>query len=167
MPDLYSVSILGDRNLLRNFESLPDIVKQILFAKVEGWLDELEDKVKENIRDRLQQKTGRLLAAVDQVIQNDGSRIEGMVTIEGVPYAKAQDTGADIAAHIIRPKNAKVLRFIMNGQKAYAQYVFHPGAHIPGVRYAKDAYSEMGPKISSQLKTAVVQGIRAHMRQGS
>lgn len=164
MPDLYSVSILNDRNLIRNFEQLPDIVKQLLFLKVESWLDQLEGKVKENIRDRLQQKSGRLLAAVDHTVSSDGDRIEGYVTIEGVPYAKAQDTGADIAAHIIRPKNARVLRFIMNGQKAYAQYVFHPGAHIPGTRYAKDAYSEMGPQISKELKTTIVQGIRQHMR---
>lgn len=167
MADFYHAELIGDRNALLNFERMPDVVKQILHAKITAITDDTEQMVADNITSRLKTKTGRLLAGLHSKVVDLGTRIEGIVYIEGVPYAGIQDAGGTISAHVIRPKNSPVLRFFMNGQKVYARYVFHPGAHIPGVRYVKDVLSGMGPRISRDIKTGIVQGIRANMRSGS
>jgi hypothetical protein len=166
MADFYHFELVGARNALLNFEQLPDAAKRILHEKITQWTDVAEGLVRDNIQSRLQTKSGRLLAGLKSNVREAGYRVEGTVYIEGVPYSRLQDIGGTISAHMIRPKNSPVLRFMMNGKKVYAQYVFHPGAHIPGVRYMKDAFSSVGPQLSRDIKTGIVQGIREHMRNG-
>lgn len=161
-----SLEILGHREALRNLEYMPDTVRAILLRKTGDWIEELEGRVIDNILSRLNKNSsGKLAGAVQSEVRQQGSRIEGEVWIEGIPYAKAQEQGASIPAHIIEPKNAKVLAFIgATGDKVFALRVFHPGAAIPPTFFMKDAYREMGPLISKGIKKAIVEGIRAKMR---
>jgi hypothetical protein len=164
MSDFLILDILGDRNALRNMESMPDTVRAILLVKTEDWVDELESKVINNILDRLQEKSGDLLNSVTTEVGETGSRVFGRVSVN-TPYAKAQDTGAVTPPHVILPRDAKILAFIgATGDKVFATRVFHPGAVIPGTRYMKDAYRDMSSEISRGVKTSIVQGIRAKMR---
>lgn len=165
--DFLSVEVIGDRNLLRNLDQMPDIVRVILSQKVKTWTEKLADKVRENIESRLNRHTGKLLGSVKTKYTNRGKlQVEGQVYIAGVPYAEAQEEGATTPPHMIYPTKAKVLAFIASsGDKMFAMHVFHPGAQIPAEHFMKDAYREMGPEISRGIKTAVVQGIRAKMRQ--
>lgn len=164
--DFLSVDILGERNLIRNIDQLPETVRVILKEKVTDWTFKLKGKVIDNIRERLKEKTGDLTRGVEAEVTQEGLRVEGRVYIAGVPYAKAQEEGAAIPPHMIYPRNGKVLAFIAaTGDKVFATRVFHPGAVIPPHWFMKDAYREMGPDISRGIKTAVVQGIRAKMRQ--
>lgn len=164
----FHVDVIGDRNALRNIDQLPDTVRVILLEKTRVWVTTLQGKVEDNILDRLEQKSGRLLAGVRSEVVEDGIRIEGRVFIEGVPYARAQEDGASIPPHIIRPRNAKVLAFMAaTGEKVFARHVFHPGATLQPKNFAKDAYREMGAEISKGIKNAIVQGIRQKMRAAS
>lgn len=168
MSDFLSVELIGERALTRNLEQMPDAVRAILLDKVRMWTEDLYQKVEDNIIDRLNQKTGRLLEGLDMEVTTEGVRVEGRVFISGVPYAKAQEDGAVTPPHMIYPRNAKVLAFIAaTGDKVFATRVFHPGAVIPAKNFMKDAYREMGPQISRGIKNAVVQGIREKMRSGS
>lgn len=165
--DFLYVEILGERNLLRNIDQLPEAVRTILLAKVKGWTEKTADAVRANIEARLSNKSRKLIEGVKEEVFEEGDRIEGRVYIAGVPYATAQEKGASIPPHIIRPRNAKVLAFFgVGGDKVFATRVFHPGGQIPPQYFMKDAYREMGPQISRGIKTAVVEGIRAQMRQG-
>lgn len=165
--DFISVQIIGERTLTRNLDHMPDTVRAILLAKVESWTAKLRDKVEENIINRLNQKSGKLLEGVQMEVTNDGLRVEGRVYIAGVPYAAAQEKGAVTPPHMIFPQNGKVLAFIAaTGDKVFATRVFHPGGQILPKHYMKDAYREMGPEISRGIKNAVVQGIRENMRRG-
>lgn len=163
--DLFSVAVLGDRNLLRNLSQLPDVVQEILYRKIEGWTDDMADQIVDNIRSRFKVKSGKLIDAVQAVISEEGGTIKGFVTIDA-PYARIQDTGGHTAAHIIRPKTARVLRFMWNGKKAFARFVNHPGSVIPGTRYVKDAYLATSKIVGRDAKKAIVEGIRQHMRSG-
>jgi len=166
-PDFLYAEIVGDRNLTRNLDQLPDIVREILLDKVRSWTEALRDRVEENIVDRLKQKTGNLLKGVQMEIIEDGVRVDGRVYIAGVPYAVAQEKGATTPIHEILPRNSKVLAFMAaTGDKVFATRVIHPGGKIPAANYMRDAYREMGPEISRGIKTAIVQGIRANMRAG-
>lgn len=166
--DFLYIDILGDRNLLRNLDQMPDTVRAILLDKVEGWTAQLEQDVAANIASKLKQQSGKLAAGLGSEVHEEGKRIVGRVFIGGVPYAKPQEEGADVGPHMIYPRKGKVLAFIgATGQKVFATRVSHPGGHIPAAHFMKDAYRERGPEISRGIKNAVVQGLRAKMRQSA
>jgi hypothetical protein len=165
--DFLYVEVLGDRNLLRNLDQMPDTVREILVDKVTQWTQKIKDTAGQNIQARLKQKSGKLLQNLDSEVIEDGKRVEGRVFIHGVPYAKTQDQGATVGPHMIYPHKARVLAFYgATGQKVFATRVSHPGGHIPATYFMKDAYREQGPEISRGIKKAVIDGIRAQMRSG-
>jgi len=165
--DFLSVEVIGERALTRNIDQMPEVVRTILAVKVKDWTHRLAEAVRSNIESRLSQKSGKLLRGVQEEVIVGRDRVEGRVFIAGVPHAQAQERGAVIPPHIIRPRNAKVLAFFAaTGDKVIASRVFHPGGQIPPHYFMKDAYREMGPEISRGIKKAVVEGILARMRQG-
>jgi hypothetical protein len=164
--DFLYMDVLGERTLTRNLDQMPDTVRAILLDKVSRWTSDIADEVRANIMARLNQKSGSLLAGVKTEITTEGLRVEGRVYIEGIPHARAQEKGAAIRPHTILPRNAKVMAFFAaSGQKVFATRVFHPGGQIPPTHFMKDAFRDKGPEISRGLKNAIVQGIRAKMRQ--
>lgn len=165
--DFLYVDVVGDRNLLRNLDQMPDTVRAILLDKVKRYTEQVADDVRTNIMERLNQKTGQLLAGVKTELITEGVRVDGRVYIEGSPHAMAQEKGAVTPPHMIYPRNGKVLAFMAaTGHKVFATRVFHPGGQIPGQHFMKDAFRASGPEISRGIKNAVVEGIRAKMRQG-
>lgn len=174
--DFLYVDVLGDRNLLRNIDQMPDIVRAILLEKVKSWTEKLKEKVEENIHERLNKSSKpkiysgspkHLADSVEVEIIEDGMKIDGRIYIAGVPYARIQDEGGATPPHMIYPTKSKVLAFLAaSGDKMFATRVAHPGGHVPASRYMKDAFREMGPEISRGVKLSVVQGIRAKMRSG-
>lgn len=168
MGDFLSLEIMGERELLRNLNQMPDTVRTILADKARLWTEKTQQKVQDNIRERFKEGgSGKLLEGVEMEVVQDGVRVEGRVFIAGVPYARAQEDGALTPPHMIYPRNGKLLAFIgATGDKVFATRVFHPGGQIRGKHYMKDAYREMAPQISRGIKNAVVQGIRASMRSG-
>lgn len=165
--DFLYVDIVGDRNLLRNLDQMPDTVRAILLEKVKGYTEQVADDVRANIMERLNQKTGNLLAGVQTELRTEGVRIDGRVYIAGSPHAVIQEKGGVTPPHMIYPRNGKVLAFMAaTGHKVFATRVFHPGGQIPPQHFMKDAFRENGPAISRGIKNAVVEGIRAKMRGG-
>lgn len=166
--DFLYVDVLGDRNLLRNLDQMPDVVRAILLDKVEAWTSTLENDVRENIMARLKEQSGKLLGGLDSEVIQERNRIEGRVFIHGVRYARPQEEGATVGPHMIYPNKGKVLAFIGGtGNKIFATRVSHPGGHIPAHRFMKDAFREKGPQISRGIKKAVIDGVRAKMRQSA
>jgi hypothetical protein len=166
--DFLYLDVLGDRNLLRNLDQMPDVVRAVLLDKVERWTATLKDDVRENIASKLKEQSGKLAAGLDSEVYEEGKRVVGRVFIAGVPYARPQEEGATVGPHMIYPRKGKVLAFYgATGQKIFATKVSHPGGHIPAAHFMKDAYREHGAEISRGIKNAVVQGLRAKMRQSA
>lgn len=166
--DFLSVEVVGDRVLLRNLFQLPDVVRQILGPKVEEWTEKTAEAVRENIEHKLSEKTGKLLAGVKTEVTQSKTKINGRVYISAadVPYAEAQEEGVVTPPHMIFPSKAKVLAFVgRTGDKVFAAYVLHPGGQIPAHHFMKEAYQKMAPEISKGIKKAVIDGIRAKMRE--
>lgn len=163
--DFLYLDVLGDRNLLRNIDQMPDTVRAILLDKVEHWTNELADAVRENIESRFKNGGARMKEDVQVEIIEDGLRIDGRVFIAGNSHARIQEEGGQTPPHMIYPTKGKVLAFMSaTGEKVFATRVFHPGGQIPAKHFMKDAFREKGPQISRGIKNAVVQGIRAKMR---
>jgi hypothetical protein len=166
--DFLYLEVLGERNLLRNLDQMPDVVREILVVKVTQWTKQLEQDVADNIHSRLKEKTGKLIGGLDSEVIDEGKRIEGRVFIHGVPHAKVQEEGGVTGPHMIYPDKAKILAFYgSTGRKVFARRVSHPGGHIPAAHFMKDAYRARGPEISRGIKKAVIDGIRAKMRRAA
>lgn len=164
--DFLYVDVLGDTNLLRNIDQMPDVVRAIVLDKVEVWTAQLEQDVRDKITSRLKEQSGKLLSGLDSEVIEEGKRIQGRVFIHGVPYAKPQEEGATVGPHMIYPNKGKVLAFLGGtGQKIFATRVSHPGGHIPAHHFMKDAFRERGPQFSRAVKKAIVDGLRAKMRK--
>lgn len=70
--------------------------------------------------------TGRLRAAIGPPEYSRTWTLRPRVTIEvNVDYASFVHDGT--RPHIIRPRNARALRFMVGGQVVYARVVHHPG----------------------------------------
>lgn len=163
--DLLSVELLGHRKLLRDVEAIPDDIRMILKAKFEEWVYRLRDLVEDNIADRLQRVTGKLEESVQAEITNEGLVIEGRVYIAGVPYARIQEEGGTTPAHMIYPKNGKVLAFMAaTGDKVFATRVFHPGGVIAPKRFMRDAYREISPKVTDGLYYYLVRKLKTRLK---
>lgn len=158
------ISIAGDNNLLRNFDQFPSVVQAIILQKMKYWMEELEDEVQANIRERLDEKTGNLLRSVKATVVLSGKSVKGQLTVNH-KGALAQEKGAIIPPHIIRPRNAKILRFWdVYGQKRYALRVFHPGAVLKAKYFVRDARKQVVPLMMKDLKKSIVDGLRRRMR---
>lgn len=69
-------------------------------------------------------RTGRLAGSINHVISVDFRGLNVRVGSDN-RIARLHHDGS--RAHVIRPRKAKVLRFVQNGQVRYAHRVFHPG----------------------------------------
>lgn len=70
--------------------------------------------------------TGRLRAAIGPAQYRRTWTLRPQVTISvGVSYAEMVHDGT--RPHIIRPRNARALRFMVGGRVVYARVVHHPG----------------------------------------
>lgn len=166
--DLLYLDLTGEANLFRNLDQMPDVVREICLDKVTRWTRKMEADVADNIKSRLKEKSGKLLEGLDSEVIEDGRTIRGRVFIAGVPYAKPQEEGATVGPHMIYPHKARVLAFYgYEGKKIFATRVSHPGGHIPGHHFMKDAYRENGPQLRQDLKKGIIAGIRAHMRRSA
>jgi hypothetical protein len=166
--DFLYLNILGESNLLRNMDQLPDVVRALLLEKAQDWAEELESDVADNIQSRLKQKSGKLLRGLGHEVKVTGKMILARVFIRGVAYARPQEEGGQTPAHMIYPNKHRVLAFYgYEGKKVFATRVSHPGGHIPAHHFMKDAFRERGPEIARGTKKAVLDGIRAHMRRSA
>lgn len=163
--DPFYVDVVG-QNRIENFDRLPAIVQTILLDKVRYFTEKTAELAGDLMDERLGMKSGRLSSADIAVdVEVVGKGVVGRVLFPDVPYARIQDKGGVISAHMIYPKNAKVLAFYgSTGDKVFATRVFHPGGTIEGKHFSRDAKRQMGPEISRGLKKALVDGIRQNMR---
>lgn len=69
--------------------------------------------------------TGRLRASIKGELQGVWTLRPRFVVGTNVDYAEMVHDGT--RPHVIRPRNARALRFMVNGRVVYARVVHHPG----------------------------------------
>jgi hypothetical protein len=165
--DFLTVELLKERKLLQDLDAIPDDIRAILRDKMSRWTRDLATLVSSNIADRLKRVSGRLEDSVDWEFTDDGLMVSGHVFIHGVPYARAQEEGAQTPPHVILPRNGKILAFMAaSGDKVFATRVLHPGGVIPPKHFMKDAYREMSPKITSRLYDNITRKLKRRFSNG-
>jgi hypothetical protein len=117
-------------------------------------------------------KSGRLGASITALVTQSSSSVSIMMQSSGVPYAHAQDQGADIPAHDIVPVRARALLLSgylqaaaselasAKGQSAMlAAKVHWPGAVLPAKHFMLKALEGVRGEFIAAAQTALAQSL--------
>lgn len=148
--------VAGDY-LLTRLEKAPLAYAAALASTMEDVATYLYDQVYSELSgDTLQVRTGRLRDALQKDTVEYGRAVTAQVFIGGdVPYARAQERGAQTRPHEIVPREAAALRFEIAEGFRFAAHVDHPGSHIPESMFMR--------KVLIRERTAVASMIRESM----
>jgi len=102
----------------------------------------------------LKVRSGRLLASIKAEMRESQDTIYGRVWSEGVPYARIHEYGGQTSPHLIVPRNAKALHFMVGGQSVFAMWVNHPGSKIPQRSYLRSSLAEMKQQLIASMTEA-------------
>lgn len=121
-----------------------------VFEKVSQVYDVLAERTAKAIRDEAANlspvRTGKLMASWNYVKISDGRYVVGSRMF----YAPYLEFGT--RPHVIRPKQARALRFEVDGEVVYARYVHHPGIKPMGfvrkaIKLVKDRFRSFASNI--------------------
>ena len=163
---MLSVTLRGAGSLGAALDDLPACVMAAVAARSSALADQLLTLVHAKLAGGvLQPRSGALAASIGV----DGPRIEGDHVVTSLfaggdlRYAAIQEYGGTTSPHEILPSRAKALAFLTGGGEVFARRVHHPGSHIPERSYLRSSLGEMAAEIEAQMKSAVVDAVRARM----
>lgn len=168
---MINIVLTGDRELIAQIDRMPSEVRVMLRQKVRALAIRLKTKIQ---RDKLSGQllnvvTGALRRSITDQVHEDTHSVIGEVFSAGdVKYARIHEFGGRTKAHIIEPRKAGALAFMIGGKMIFARRVHHPGSQMRERRFMRDSLHEMAPVIERELKEAVVQGLlKAGSTRGS
>ncbi len=98
----------------------------------------------------LARRSGTLARSIDERVEARGLVLVGALRA-GAAYAAAQELGASIPARVIRPRRAKALHWIANGQDVFAR-MSRPGAFtLPARPFLRPAIEAQVPAFEAEL----------------
>lgn len=99
-------------------------------------------------------RSGRLLKSIKSEMVENANTVYGRVYSSGVPYAAIHEYGGRTKPHLILPRNAKALHFMVGGKDVFAARVNHPGSKIPQRSYLRSSLAEIREKVVFDLQEA-------------
>lgn len=161
---MLSVTLTGADELDAKLDGLPAAILPAIAARSAALADQLLTLVHAKLSGAvLQPRTGALAASIGV----DGPRIEGDRVVTtlfsggDLKYAAIQEYGGVTSPHDILPSRAKALAFLAGGAVVFARIVHHPGSHIPARSYLRSSLAEMAAQIDAEMKSAVLDAVRA------
>lgn len=114
----------------------------------------------------LKVKHGTLRRSIDVGVADRGSAVEGSVGTN-VKYAAIHEFGGRTAAHEIKARKAKALRFqLASGAAQFRKSVMHPGSKMPERSFLRSALREMDGAIREEFEQAIGSVINQAARRG-
>jgi phage gpG-like protein len=98
----------------------------------------------------LKNRTGTLRRSINYRIAETGTSIKAFVGTN-VVYARIHEYGGVTKPHVIMPRNAKALHFLMGGKDAFAKSVQHPGSKMPERSFLRSTLTDMQSEIRQEL----------------
>lgn len=126
----FSIQIKGLNELVANTKKAGNDLPNLLLQTMKKATTQIKNDARRIRPGSFKNRTGNLRRSIDRRVF---SAARGIVFV-GEKYGKWVEFGTD--PHIIRPKNAKVLAFKVNGRMVFARKVNHPGSR---------PYPYMGP----------------------
>lgn len=159
---MMNVTLVGDQALMARLQSMPNEVRQELVRKVTVLTLKLELRVKRKLSGEvLHVRSHALRNSIARFVETSGTDVTGMVASTGhLPYAAIHEFGGKIPPHVIEPRKAKVLAFMVGGKQVFARRVQHPGATMPERSYLRSSLRDMRTEITVGLNEAVITGMQ-------
>ena len=155
---MLKIEIVGDQDVSRKFQNLPEKIRQALRTKIFALTLTLEAHIKLDKLSGQVLKTvsGRLKRSIQSEVIDRIDQITGTVFSSGdVPYNAIHEFGGKTSASEIVPVKAKALRFMFHGKLTFAKRVHHPGSVMPERSFMRSGLSDMKEKIISELTSTV------------
>lgn len=102
----------------------------------------------------LKVKSGRLLNSIRSEMVENANVLYVRVYSRGVPYAAIHEYGGQTRPHMIFPKNARALHFMVANGEVFAAKVSHPGSRIPSRSYLRSSLQEMRDRLVRDITEA-------------
>lgn len=159
---MITISVEGDQDLILRLRRLPEKMRNALLTKITTLTLKLESRVKTKLSGGvLRVRTGALRRSIFSRVSKSTYEITGRVASSGdVKYAGIHEFGGTTKPHIIEPRKAAVLAFMIGGKKIFARRVHHPGSRMPTRSFLRSSLAEMRPEIVTGLSEAATEGVR-------
>lgn len=164
--NMFTVSLVGDRELTAKLVSMPDNVRLSLQRKVTQLTLMLEEKVKtEHLSGptgahTLSVVTGRLRRSVFSTVDSTSTHVKGIVGFSAdVSYAAIHEFGGVISLPDIVPVKAQVLYWVSGSNDVFSKFAAAHDIHMPERAPLGTSLQEMASLIKAQLREAVVQAL--------
>lgn len=158
----FEVFLRGQQDLIARLDRMPPAVHELLVRKIRVLALRLQAHIQ---RDKLsgqvlKVRTGALRRSIFQMVFESATRVIGRVYSSGdVKYARIHELGGRTSPHIIRPRKAQALHFMMGGRGVFAKEVHHPGSLMPERSFMRSGLADMAAEINSGMKEAVISGL--------
>lgn len=160
---MITVKLVGKQKVIASLTKMPASVQAMLYQKSLTLAIYLQNYIRSQKLSGqvLNVRTGDLRRSIQQVVTQSAKRVLARVFSAGdVKYAGIHEFGGRTGPHMIYPRKGDVLAFMAGGKMRFARYVNHPGSRMPERSFMRSSFSENQQKIISELKLAVLQGIK-------
>lgn len=154
----FTVQVVIDQATLR-LATMPEAIRAALRGVILKDGPELARRVRAKLSGQvLHVRSGRLLNSIYARMVENPRELTGQVGSQGVPYARIHELGGRTRPHMIYPRNALALRFMIGERVIFAKSVNHPGSLIPKRSYLASSLEEMRDQLMTDMINAVRQG---------
>lgn len=155
--------MVGDRALIAHMNAFPTSLQRVLNRRIRALVLRLQARVQKKLSGQvLNVVTGALRRSIQSDVTDTGERIIGRVYSSGdVKYAAIHEFGGRTRAHIIEPRKAQALMFVMGGRNVFARRVNHPGSQMPERSFMRTSLQEMRDEIVRSLSEAPLEAMRS------
>lgn len=157
---IINVSIVGGQETIAKFRRMGSAIDAALYVKALQLALMLERYIKTSKLNGqvLNRISGALSRSINQKVEKFSGGVLAKVFSAGdVKYAGIHEYGGTTAPHVIVPKKAHALAFMIGGKMGFFAKVNHPGSKIPERSYLRSSLREKSQEISIGFKTTVVQ----------
>jgi hypothetical protein len=143
--------------LITRFHSAPAAYQAAALSIMDQVASYLYQRVYQNLSGQvLAVRSGKLRASLRKEVAQNAGNITARVYSDGsVPYSWIQEKGGKTSPHDIVVREAKALRFLMQGNIRFAAWVHHPGSDIPESMYIRSVMIEERTDVIRMVRNAM------------
>lgn len=155
---MITIRVVGDRQVIAQLKEMPTSVHAALVIKTKYLANKLRnyirtDKLSGQV---LHVRSGALRRSIQWDIIESVKAVFGRVFSAGdVKYAGIHEFGGKTSPHVIEPRKADALSFMMGGKRVFFKRVNHPGSVMPERSFMRTGLSDKAEEITTELKEAV------------
>lgn len=149
-----TLTMVGQSEVLGRLSRMPRDVDRMLLRKISKIVKDLQRYVQASKLSGqvLRVRTGALRRSIQSDASQSGSEVVGRVFSTGdVKYAGIHEYGGRTKAHIIEPRKAKALAFMVGGRAVFARRVNHPGSTMPERSFLRSSLRDRHVQIVSEI----------------